>query len=73
VGLMVPITLPYWVAEGVETAEQAQFVRSIGCDYAQGWFYGRPVSAERAAELIADQPDVQAPVLTLSPESTRAG
>jgi EAL domain-containing protein (putative c-di-GMP-specific phosphodiesterase class I) len=27
-------------AEGVETAEQAELVRRIGCDVGQGWFYG---------------------------------
>ena len=30
------------VAEGVETAEQAEFLRSRGCDCLQGYFYGRP-------------------------------
>lgn len=29
-------------AEGVETAAEAEFVREVGCDCAQGWFYGRP-------------------------------
>ena len=27
-------------AEGVETAEQAELVASVGCDVGQGWFYG---------------------------------
>lgn len=31
------------VAEGVETAEQAEFLRVNGCHFAQGYFYGRPV------------------------------
>ncbi|MEE4330751.1 MAG: EAL domain-containing protein, partial [Wenzhouxiangella sp.] len=28
-------------AEGVQTKDEAQFVKDCGCDYAQGWFYGR--------------------------------
>jgi diguanylate cyclase (GGDEF)-like protein len=31
------------VAEGVETAEQADYLRDLGYQYAQGWHFGRPV------------------------------
>ncbi len=37
-------------AEGVETAEQADWLGTIGCDSAQGWHFGRPT---RAAEIPA--------------------
>jgi EAL domain-containing protein (putative c-di-GMP-specific phosphodiesterase class I) len=30
------------VAEGVETAADAAVLRSVGVDYGQGWYYGRP-------------------------------
>lgn len=32
------------VAEGVETQQQATLLASAGCDYAQGYFYARPMS-----------------------------
>jgi diguanylate cyclase (GGDEF)-like protein len=32
------------LAEGVETEEQACILRELGCDLAQGWFYGKPVT-----------------------------
>jgi diguanylate cyclase (GGDEF)-like protein len=35
------------VGEGVETAEQADALRTIGCESAQGFFYGSPGPAER--------------------------
>jgi EAL domain-containing protein (putative c-di-GMP-specific phosphodiesterase class I) len=31
------------VAEGVETAYQESFLRNLGCDYGQGYLYGRPM------------------------------
>jgi diguanylate cyclase (GGDEF)-like protein len=42
------------VAEGVETAEQVNLLRSLGCEYAQGYFFSRPVDqAAMAATLLA--------------------
>ncbi len=34
------------LAEGVETPEQAEWLLREGCDWAQGWHYGRPMPAE---------------------------
>ncbi|GAB3358774.1 cyclic Di-GMP phosphodiesterase RmdB [Modestobacter lapidis] len=31
------------IAEGVETQEQSEVLRTIGCTHAQGWFHGRPM------------------------------
>ncbi len=37
------------IAEGVETQAQADALRALGCDEAQGYFYGRPVNGEEFA------------------------
>lgn len=39
-------------AEGVETAEQVQMIRDLGCDKIQGYFFGRPMEAIEALALI---------------------
>jgi len=41
------------VAEGVETPEQDQVLRSMGCDFVQGFYYARPMPAAALAELLA--------------------
>jgi diguanylate cyclase (GGDEF)-like protein len=41
------------VAEGVETADQLQKLRTMKCDQAQGYFYSRPVAASDVQEVIA--------------------
>jgi diguanylate cyclase len=40
------------IAEGVETEEQAKFLLSAGCEHGQGYYFSRPVNAERATELL---------------------
>lgn len=42
-------------AEGVETEEQADFVRLAGCDQIQGWLYYRALPASEIDRLIALQ------------------
>jgi diguanylate cyclase (GGDEF)-like protein/PAS domain S-box-containing protein len=49
------------VAEGVETEAQMTYLRSLKCDEAQGYLLGRPMSAQAASKLLADQ---GAPVAT---------
>jgi diguanylate cyclase (GGDEF)-like protein len=41
------------VAEGVETAEQAEQLRRLGCTGAQGYFFSRPVPPAQIADVIA--------------------
>ncbi len=43
------------VAEGVETAEQHDWLRSIGCDFAQGWWCGHPMPPAALERLMQDR------------------
>lgn len=47
-------------AEGVETAEQANFLRQEGCQQVQGYFYSRPLPVSQMSELIAAKDQARA-------------
>ena len=40
------------VAEGIETEEQASFLKKIACEYGQGYYYSRPIPSEKFLELL---------------------
>ena len=42
------------IAEGVEKVEQAGFLRSIGCDYIQGYLYSKPLPPEDFYKLLSE-------------------
>ena len=44
------------VAEGAETDSDAVELYQLGCEYAQGFAFGEPMSAEAARDLLADKP-----------------
>ena len=43
------------VAEGIETGEQVERIKKLGCDYAQGYFFSRPVCVEEFEEILKKQ------------------
>ncbi len=40
------------LAEGIESAEDVSFLRSLGCEYGQGYFYGEPMSERDVTQLL---------------------
>ncbi|WP_130862754.1 EAL domain-containing protein [Bacilliculturomica massiliensis] len=46
------------VAEGVETREQLERLRAIGCDYVQGYYFAKPMPCEEFASLLKEQGSV---------------
>jgi EAL domain-containing protein (putative c-di-GMP-specific phosphodiesterase class I) len=42
------------VAEGVEEVEEAKILQDLGCDNAQGYYFGRPVSEEEIIKVLTE-------------------
>ncbi len=43
------------LAEGVETARQADYLKTIGCELVQGYLYARPMPAEEFEKLLVEK------------------
>ncbi|MEG0374524.1 MAG: EAL domain-containing protein, partial [Raoultibacter sp.] len=46
------------IAEGVETREQIDFLADIGCNYAQGYYFYRPMPVEDFSKLLTETPHI---------------
>ena len=42
------------VVEGIETVEQLDFLKPLGCGYVQGFYYSKPLSADEFSEFLKD-------------------
>lgn len=45
------------IAEGIETIEQCEKIRSLECEYGQGFYFSKPVSVEEIEELLNKDPN----------------
>ena len=43
------------LAEGIETEEQSELLRKLGCHIAQGYFYSKPLSAADMEKMLSEQ------------------
>jgi EAL domain-containing protein (putative c-di-GMP-specific phosphodiesterase class I) len=44
------------IAEGVESERTVDFLRSIGCTAAQGYYFGKPMPVAEASAYVSDEP-----------------
>lgn len=49
------------IAEGVDKAEQVEFLKSVGCDYIQGFYFSKPLPVAEYEKLISDQEEQPVP------------
>ncbi|WP_159786896.1 putative bifunctional diguanylate cyclase/phosphodiesterase [Sodalinema gerasimenkoae] len=49
------------IAEGIENPQQLKYLQDLGCNYGQGYWFSRPLDAQRAEQLL--QEDLNIPAL----------
>jgi EAL domain-containing protein (putative c-di-GMP-specific phosphodiesterase class I) len=54
-GLALSLDLPV-IAEGIESAETAEVLRTLGCTQGQGFHFGRPVSGKVVSRVLSAPP-----------------
>ena len=47
------------VAEGVETEAQLAFLKSVGCDYLQGYLIAKPMSKDKLKKWMNESPNLK--------------
>ena len=59
------------VAEGIETVQQFEHLKQLGCQFGQGYLFSRPAPADQAVELIRDRFDPKDSPLVLNADDPR--
>lgn len=47
------------IAEGIETELQADYLKSIGCFYMQGYYFAKPMPIEKYEQLLSELPEIK--------------
>jgi diguanylate cyclase (GGDEF)-like protein/PAS domain S-box-containing protein len=61
------------IAEGVETADQLQALIALGCRYAQGFYFSKPLGSEETYALMLEREDLKRAFAYLQTSSLNSG